>query len=483
MKKLDKLILQAFIGPFTLTFFVSTFVLLMQFMLSYFSDLVGKNLGLDVYAQLFFYFGMNMIPVSLPLAVLLACLITFGNLGEHGELTAVKGAGISLLRTLVPIFVFVSITSIGSFYFNDIIVPKANLKAYSLLYDVTQKKATLNFKEGAFYNGIPNYSIKVNQKYQDGKSLKGIMIYNHSQGYGNTDVTIADSGYMETFNNDAYLRFTLFKGKNYADIIGEDGRLGHEFVSNSFDKSTIVFNLESFKLNRTNEDLFTGNRVMRNVSELKHDADSIGLEFEKAKIDASQNVKPFYTYLGKPSSVSAKDIQYAPKKNVISIPLGDVRLTSIALNNARNVRSFSQASVERIENLRKDYNQYYIEIFTKYTQALACLIMFLIGAPLGAIIKKGGLGVPVIVSIFFFILFYIITNLGMKWAKHSIVPVWVGMWMANACLLPIGITFLIQAKNDSRLFDADSIKIGFINLYKDFMQKIGHPVKEIEAVN
>jgi lipopolysaccharide export system permease protein len=481
MKKLDKLILQAFIGPFTLTFFVSTFILLMQFMLSYFSDLVGKNLGFDVYAQLFLYFGMNMVPVSLPLAVLLACLITFGNLGEHCELTAVKSAGISLLRTLLPIFVFVSFTAIGSYYFNDIIVPKANLKAYSLLYDVTQKKATLNFKEGAFYNGIPNYSIKVNQKYQDGKSLKGIMIYNHSQGYGNTDVTIADSGYMETFNNDTYLRFTLFKGKNYADVINEDGRLGQEFVSNEFDKSTIVFNLESFKMNRTSEDLFTGNRVMRNTSELLHDADSIYTSYKRANYEINQNIKPYYSYVGKPCNVTSKDSQFAPKQLRINIPKGDKRLTGIALNNIRNVRSYTQASVERVETLLKDYNQYYIEIYTKYTQAVACIIMFLIGAPLGAIIKKGGLGVPVIVSIIFFILFYVITNLGMKWAKHSIVPVWAGMWLANACLIPIGLTFLIQAKNDSRLFDGDSIKISVVNFWSNVMKKFGKKPNNTET--
>jgi len=466
MKKLDKLILQAFIGPFTLTFFVSTFILLMQFMLNYFTDLVGKNLGVEVYAQLFLYFGMNMVPVSLPLATLLACLITFGNLGEHAELTAVKSAGISLLRTLRPIFLFVLTISIGSFFFNDIIVPKANLKAYSLLYDITQKKATLNFKEGAFYNGIPNYSIKVNKKFPDGKSLKGIMIYNHSQGYGNTDVTIADSGNMETFNNDMYLRFELFNGKNYTEVAGEDGRLGHEFVTNEFGKSVVVFNLESFKLTRTNEGLFTGNRVMRNISQLGDDADSLFKMHKTVNNEARTQIQPYYTYVGKTSSITAKDTKYNPKKNVNNIPLKDARTAGIALNNARNVRAFTQALVERSELLIKEYRQYKIEIFSKFTQAIACIIMFLIGAPLGAIIKKGGLGVPVIVSITFFILFYIITNLGMKWAKFDVVPIWVGMSLANACLLPIGVTFLIQAKNDSRLFEGDAIKMAFLGIWK-----------------
>jgi lipopolysaccharide export system permease protein len=473
MKKLDKLILQAFIGPFALTFFVSVFILLLQFMLGYFNDLVGKNLGFDVYAQLFFYFGMNMVPVALPLAVLLACLITFGNLGEHGELTAVKSAGISLLRTLLPICLFVVAISIGSFYFNDIIVPKANLKAYSLLYDITQKKATLNFKEGAFYNGIPNYSIKVNKKYIDGKALKGVMIYNHTTGYGNTDVTIADSGYMETFNNDMYLKFILFNGKNFSEVVGNDGRLGQEYVTSEFDKSTLIFNLESFKLARTDEDLFTGNRVMKDIAQLRYDSDSIHRLHQTAQRQASSNIKPYYTYVGKPLNVTVKDKQFSPKRRLSIIPFKDTRIASIAVNNARNLRSFVQASLEREDILIKEFRQYHIEIHSKFTQAVACLIMFLIGAPLGAIIKKGGLGVPVIVSIFFFILFYIITNLGMRWAKHDLMPVAVGMWLANFCLLPIGVNFLIQAKNDSRLFDGDSIKIAFMSIINNMLKKIG----------
>lgn len=479
MKKLDKLILQAFIGPFLLTFCVSTFILLMQFMLSYFSDFVGKNLGFDVYAKLFFYFGLNMVPVSLPLAVLLACLITFGNLGEHSELTAVKSSGISLLRTLLPIFVFVIIIATGSFFFNDIMVPKANLKAYSLLYDVTQKKTTLNFKEGAFYNGIPNYSIKINQKSRDEKSMKGVMVYNHSQGYGNTDVTIADSGYMETFNNDMYLRFVLFKGKNYSEMIGEDGRLGHEFVTSEFDKSELVFNLESFKLTRTKEDLFTGNRVMRNINQLHEDADSIHLEYVKANEEAKRNLTPYYTYISKSAGFyRLKDSKLNPHKP-IALKLSDPQIAGIAANNARNIRSYTQTTLEKTDLLIKDYRQYFIEIYSKYSQAIACIIMFLIGAPLGAIIKKGGLGVPVIVSIFFFILFYIITNLGMKWAKHDIVPIWFGMWLSNLALLPIGLTFLNQAKNDSRLFDGDSIRIAFVNTWKELGSRLRPNSKSI----
>jgi lipopolysaccharide export system permease protein len=478
MKKLDKLILQAFIGPFLLTFFVSVFILLMQFMLGYFTDLVGKNLGFTVYARLFFYFGLNMVPVALPLAILLACLITFGNLGEHSELTAVKSAGISLLRTLLPIFIFVLLIAVGSFFFNDIMVPKANLKAYSLLYDITQKKATLNFKEGAFYNGIPNYSIKVNKKFQDGKSLKGVMIYNHTMGYGNTDVTIADSGYMETFNNDSYLRFTLFKGTNYSEVVGDDGRLGHEFVTNKFTRSVVVFNLESFNMKKTDEELFKGNRAMLGIQQLITASDSIYKQYQWVDQQASQNIRPYYTYLGKPYSATHADTRFKPTKFKEAVSIKDARIAAIAVNNARNVRSFTQATLDKSETLIKDYRQYQIEIYSKFTQAIACLVMFLIGAPLGAIIKKGGLGVPVIVSIIFFITFYIITNLGMKWSKYGIMPVYLGMSLANMTLLPIGITFLIQAKNDSRLFDADSIKIAFLNLWEEIRGRFGRKAKE-----
>src|SRR6187401_2628172 len=217
MKKLDKLILSSFIGPFILTFLVVVFILLTQHMLKYFDDIIGKGLGIDVIGQLLFYFAIFMIPVAMPLAVLLSSLITFGNLGEHFELTAIKASGISLLRTLQPIFLFVLILTGVAFYVNNNLVPKAALEAYSLLYDIKQKKPALDLSEGTFYDGIPDMSIKVNKKYPDGITIGDVIIYDHRKHDGNRDVTVADSGKMYTILNERYLKLELFRGYNYIE--------------------------------------------------------------------------------------------------------------------------------------------------------------------------------------------------------------------------------------------------------------------------
>ena len=210
MKKIDKLVIKSFVGPFLLTFVVVVFILLTQYMLKYFDDFVGKGLGAEVFAELLFYFSINMTPVALPLAVLLSSLMTFGNLGEHFELTAIKGAGISLTRALRPLFFFVTLISIVAFLSNNFVVPKANLKAYSLLYDIKQKKPALDIQEGVFYGGIPNFKIKINKKFPDGETIKDVIIYDHSTGLGNRDVILADSGKMYTIKNDRYLMLELF---------------------------------------------------------------------------------------------------------------------------------------------------------------------------------------------------------------------------------------------------------------------------------
>src|SRR3954469_130277 len=221
MKKIDKLILGSFIGPFVLTFLVVVFILLLQHMLKYFDDIIGKDLGWDVVGRLLFYFAIFMTPLALPLAVLLSSLITFGNLSEHFEITAIKSLGISLTRALVPIFVFVIFLTGVAFYANNTLVPNAALEAYSLMYDIKQKKPALDLQEGAFYSGIPDISIKVGKKFPDGKTLKDVIIYDHRGATGNKKVTVADSGRMFTFLNDQYLKMELFRGYDYSEGNGE----------------------------------------------------------------------------------------------------------------------------------------------------------------------------------------------------------------------------------------------------------------------
>jgi lipopolysaccharide export system permease protein len=590
MKKLDKLILGSFLGPFILTFLVVVFILLMQHMLKYFDDIIGKGLGFDVIGQLLFYFAVFMTPVALPLAVLLSSLMTFGSLGEHFELTAVKSAGISLLRAIQPIFFFVLILTVCAFYINNNLVPKAALEAYSLLWDIKQKKPALDIREGTFYNGIPDISIKVNEKFPDGITLKDVIIYDHRKHDGNKDVTVADSGKMYTILNERYLKLELFDGYNYTegtsagqDLVGKTPSYGTETLSRSkFAKTQVIFDLSSFQIQRTDKKWFQGNRIMRNMTQLDSDLDSLNDQVLNQKLGMFNSYRTYFNYLVRndtmvlppdvqayqkkrdslsrlesekeqltedqpgpteepvalenregriqaPDTITDKEITRPPvlsgkkrvrdtvnlvqevnvnktdsvqKKNqpkssavtqskpvkekkmqtTASIPKKAVVLTdsareakldsilklpadkamyTSALNRARVVKSQVNTTNTSLEFYEVDQRVFRIQWHKILASSLACIAMFLIGAPLGAIIKKGGLGVPFLVSILFFIIYYLLTITGEKWAKQGIVSVEVGVWSADVILFGIGLIFLRQARIDARLFEADFYQVVF----------------------
>ncbi len=525
MKKIDKLVFSSFLGPFILTFLVVVFILLLVNMIKYFDDIIGKDLGWDVLGTLLFYFAVSVTPQALPLAILLSSLITYGNLGEHFELTAVKSLGISMVRSLAPIFAFTLFLTYFAFLSNNYMVPKAALETYSLLYDIKQKKPALDLREGEFYNGIPDISIKVSKKFKDGVTLKDIIIYDHRGRNGNKQVTIADSGKMYTIFNEQYLKLELFRGYSYDEGSGQDlsGRYTSEetFSKTKYDKMEITFDLSSFGLQRTEKKWFASNRIMRNMKELQTDMDSVNREvlgqelnihnmqrslfnfhFKKDSIpltpdlkallryrdslsrarrkDTTNMKKPlhfelpptaggaggFYQQVVKwPSSISPKDVKHSdsvykkgPTSNEINFALGRVRMAKSQLQNAN----------AQTDTYKNEYRVFEIQWHKIMANSIACIAMFLIGAPLGAIIKKGGLGVPVIASIFFFIVFYVLSLMGEKWAKTETMPMIVGMWLPNAILFSIGFIFLRQARADARLFDADFYNVVFDNIKKRF---------------
>lgn len=517
MKKVDKLILSSFLGPFILTFLVVVFILLNIHMLKYFDDIIGKDLGWDVIGQLLFYFAIFNTPVALPLAVLLSSLITFGNLGEHFELTAIKSLGISLVRSLVPIFAFVILLTIGAFLVGNYLVPKAALEAYSLLYDIKQKKPALDLRPGVFYNSIPDISIKVNHKDAETGNLTGIIIYDHRGRTGNRKVIKADSGRMYTILNDQYLKLELFNGYNYqeganaSDFQASAKTSDESYQRTSFNKSQIVFDLSSFGLNRTDKKWFQSNRIMRNMGELEQDMDSVQRVIRVEGIShysTSANMFSYSTFKNTvvwPSEVKALKVerdsiqsaklasvsagqapsQQSIKQTLITVVEDDVkkkdsivvtdrhkaysdslyateytaREVATALSQARTIKAQLLSYNTNVKVYETELRFYSIQWHKILAQAIACISMFLIGAPLGAIIKKGGLGVPVLMSILFFILFYILSLTGEKWAKQEMVSVIVGMWLANAVLITIGFLFLRQARVDARLFDADFYRV------------------------
>lgn len=512
MKKIDKLIIGSFLGPFILTLLVVVFILLMKQMLLYFDDIIGKGLTWGELGSLMFYFSLTLMPAALPLAVLMSSLITFGNLGEHFELTAIKSLGISLTRSLLPLFVTVLIITGLAFLANNYMVPKAALEAYSLLYDIKQKKPALDIRPGSFYNGIPDISIKVNKKFNDGITLKKVMIYDHRGRVGNKQVIVADSGKMYTILGDQYLKLELFNGYDYTEGNGsgqdEGGRPTSEetYRKTKFSKMQVVLDLSSFGMSRTDTKWFKGNRIMRNLSELEKDMDSVRGEINnqevslftgtqqllftyhykhdsialpsllaehKKKTDSLATLKArssepqkstgsYTTYsdpvhsvfhlIKRPDTITSRDRKRSDSIFAISLTRPEV---SNALNKARVVKSQLQNLNINTTLQRSEYIVFWVQWHKILANSIACLAMFLIGAPLGSIIKKGGLGVPVLVSILFFILYYVLDLMGVKWARQELVSVFVGVWMANAILFTIGLFFLRQARVDARLFDAD----------------------------
>jgi lipopolysaccharide export system permease protein len=344
-----------------------------------------------------------------------------------------------------------------AFWFNNTIVPKANLKAYSLLWDLRQQKLALDIREGVFYNGIPGYTIKVNQKLgEDGETLMGIMIYDHTQGTGNMRVILADSGRMFTRFGGQYLGLELFRGQSYVEQPDARSRSGATFIRQAFSRNMITFSLASFDLDRTKEELFAENKMMKNITQLGNFIDSLQKRLYTERSQVPLHVSPYYTFLhfdttGQAANRRVEALQVPADK----LPVVNVNMVEQATNRARNVKAFAASTGERLANLAKEAGNYRIEIYRKYVQSVAILLMFLIGAPLGAIIKKGGLGVPILVSIVFFIIYYILSIMGEKYGREGVMNVTLGMWMSTAALLPFGLFFLYQARNDSGLLDFD----------------------------
>jgi len=577
MKKIDRLVFGSFIGPFLLTLIVVDFILLLVTLLKYFDQIMGKGLSASVFAELITYFSISSSPDAFPLAILLSSIMTFGNLGEHSELTAVKSSGISLVRALLPIFIFVLGLTGFTYYSNTQLVPKTNLKTYSLLWDMRTKKPALDIKEGVFYDGIPGYSIKVNQKIGD-EQLKDIIIYDHTSNssQGNKKVILADSGRMYSFMNQRYLALELYDGKRYEENMNEtrdDKEKGGQFIRDTFSKSIIRFDLSSFDMGDTDEKLFRRSRLVQTRQELIEGIDSMqrdilskeaqiftqvssnGFRFHLARdLDVPEEIakpKAYYDSLynlekakkkskaddivtpdsvmgrSKPEerlvngdanigetdtqteddleeqleSARSRGEQYArqqesaiSKKNKVyteeqidktlerleeyyepsKANPDNLRITTAinySVNNTRTARNILNSRITTLKNVQRDQRKFRVTKNQQIARSMACLIMFLIGAPIGAIIKKGGLGLPVIVSVIFFLVYYVLNTTGDKWGKEGVLDPVVAVWMSNAVLLPIGLFFLRQARNDSRLFEVDAYLNAWEKVKKFFWRK------------
>jgi len=454
MKILYKFILKSYVGPFVLTFFIAMFVFFMMFIFKYIDDFVGKGLDFSVLFELFFYFSLTTIPMALPLAILLSSLMTFGNMGEHFELTALKSAGMSLQKIMAPLTISTIFISIAAFYFSNNILPYTNLKAGSLLYDVRMSKPTLMFKDGVFNNGIEGFNIRVNKKEKDGKTLDGILIYDHREMVGNNVVLYAKSGTMEETADKTFLILKLNNGNSYKEVVNNSSNSKtYPLIRDKFKERIIRFDLSEFKMTRTKEELFKMNSQMLNISQLNKIIDSLNGKRILRKTAFNKQLKEiYYPKIFKLTANADTIIKEEVKTPALPKLSKTDRLNLIesATNTARSSKVYVESTMQDFE-----IDKYKAEWHRKFTLSIACLVLFFIGAPLGAIIRKGGLGMPVVISIIFFIVFHILSITGEKLANEGEIDTAIGMWMATLILLPVGIFLTYKATVDSALFDLD----------------------------
>ena len=477
--------LKSFIGPLILTFFIVLIILILQFLWMYVDELAGKGLEIKILAELLFQFALTFVPMALPLAILLASLMTFGNMGEFSELTALKSSGIPLQRIMRPVIVLVAFLCLVSFFFSNNVQPYANKKARTLLFDIRRKRPEMNIQAGTFNNDIDGFSIKVASKDPSTNRLENVMIYDHREKRGNTDVIVADSGYMKVTPDESGMIMTLYDGYSYTEIEERNVTSTYKkfpFRKNAFKEQSIIISLSGFDFERSQMDLFKSSSVSKNVSQLKYYTDSIKknnaaredtyfTEFNTTRLYSERN----YYVQPVPLSDSAKpkeppvfntyalldSLSLAEKKGVIGKAIENVKFGSGFISQKQE---FLHEEVRRLR-------QYQAELNKKLTLSFACIVFFLIGAPLGAIIRKGGLGTPAVISILFFVVYYVISISAEKMVKEDIIGTFAGLWASSYILLPIGIFLTYKATTDSTILNIDTY-LNFFRRIRDFTVRI-----------
>ena len=460
LKKLHTLTLKSFIPPFIATLFISVFLFfLVQIVITYLDELLGKGLRTIDLIQLFSYAWIAIIPQCIPLAVLLASIMSFGNLAENYELAAMKSSGLSLFKIIKPVFIFIIILAGLTFMFNNFVLPVVQLKSQSLLWDIRQKKPTVNIKEGIFYNKIDNYSIRVGQKSKNKDTLKEISIYDHSLHQGNTIQMYARTGKIIAAADTSAIILVLRDGNRYEEVINTKESSGKRPLSQlNFKQLQVNIELVDFKMKRTDENSWKGNENMLNIWQLDSVADSTKHKMSRRFTDIQRQVKDnffFRTFSFNKVKQPVKSI--AIKQFIDSLNEKEFKqCIENALNISRTNSGYFDGMIVNIESDKNDYLKFITEWHKRIVISFACIILFFIGAPLGAIIKKGGLGLPVVVSVFFFLAYYILTEAFTALAYDGTMPPWQAIWMPLIIFLPISIFLTYKAAKDSALFDVSN---------------------------
>lgn len=480
MKKLHGMLIRAFMGPLLVTFVIVLFILVMQFLWKYVDDLMGKGLEWYVLVELLTYATASFVPLALPLAILLSSIMTMGGLGENSELVPMRSAGLGLIRIMLPLAFFVGLLSVGSFYFSNNILPVANLKFQALLWDVTRKKPAMNLRPGIFYNGLEGISIRVMQKDEDTGELHDVMIYDHRNPFqGDRTVVRARSGTMRRSTDGRYLVFTLKDGHFYDEYAAaKQGKGQGQFpmMRGTFAEDEIRLDLAGLGLDRTDEDLFRDHYKMLTVGQLTVARDSLRNQLNERNSEQQR-------HLGN-SLFPLRDARERPGHEGVMMPTDQATTArpldrngqyDVAMNMVRNNINFLERSIEERRGRSEQLARFEVEMHRKPMLAFACLVFFFIGAPLGAIIRKGGMGLPTVLAIILFLIFHIVSFSSEKLVIAGELQAWPGMWTSTLVLLPIGLFFTWKAATDSPLFDADAYYRSWERILSLFKSAHAHP--------
>ena len=475
MKKLDQFILKSFVGPFVAILLVVVFILVMQFLWLYIDELVGKGLSLKVILEFLGWGSVTMLPLSLPLATLLASMMTLGTLGENNELLAIKAAGISLKRVLIPLGITCAIISVGAFFISNDLIPVAYNKIYTLRDDIGRTKEEIKIPTGTFYDGIDGYILRVNERNDETGIMHGVMVYNHTGNKGNTSLTLADSAMMKMSKDKSYLSFVLYSGTNYEETNDRKYRdTTLQFQKIDFNRQEMIIPLENYAFQKSDSSRFDDQVKSMNLKQLYHGQDSIGRLDSSAKAENivsvrnSRNlnynmqldttIRQRYTSWFKPDSTIYWD---------------DINREIAAIERAKREAEDMQMTLTTFSRERFQYTftlrNIDIEILKKFALAIACFIFFFIGAPIGALIRKGGLGTPAIISVLFFVAYWVIDISGTKLARDGAVGPFHGVFFSSYILLPTGLFLSWKAINDSSVFNMDAIKNAFRQIKRKIM--------------
>ena len=501
IKRLDSFILRNFLTLFAGTFCISLFVVMMQFLWKYINDLIGKGLSFDVYVKFFFYAAETLVPLALPLAILLASLISFGNLGERLELLSIKAAGISLIRTMRSLIILVSLMTLGSFHFQNKIVPDAQQKLLQMLTSLKMKSPELDIPEGVFYDGIENINLYVRHKDEDTGMLYDVIIYNMQDGMTRAHIILADSAKLETTSDKMHLLLHMYQGEQFENL-----------SSNALQTKNVPYRRETFvekhfiidfdtNFNLADQEDVAGSARTKTMKQLTHDIDSMENYYDSLSVRFYDNMQHYALNIPHKTRISDYDSMTVAQmtdsmrkplereeeryiahkaKTAYTIPKSDVNIDSLyAQTNPQNKQRIVMDALQKagfqemdasskadvMEYGDKQIRLHQIQFWQKITMSLACLIFFFVGAPLGAIIRKGGLGFPVVVAVIIFILYYIIDTGAMKVSREGGMPVWFGMWLSTLVMAPLGVFFTVKSNNDSAVFNIDA----YIALWKKLL--------------